>query len=304
MSDFLHSGWSIFIGVATVLGLLGCLWLLWVASKRQPMADDNSTGHVFDVDLVEMNNPLPRWWMMLFILTVVFSFVYVGLFGGLGSSQGTLGWSSQAELEADQQATATRVAVAYQDFKGMPAAELAMQPKAMAIGERLFANNCATCHGSDAQGSKGFPNLTDTDWQHGGTPEQIAETIAAGRNGVMPPMATAVGTAEDVRKVAHYVLSLSGSPHNQIQAAAGKPKFGVCAACHGADGKGNQALGAPNLSDKVWLHGWGEAAIVEIVTNGKTNVMPGQKDRLTPDQIHVLATYVWAFSNRPAPASP
>ncbi|HWH81041.1 MAG TPA: cytochrome-c oxidase, cbb3-type subunit III [Burkholderiaceae bacterium] len=304
MSDFLHSGWSIFVAASTVIGLLACLWLLWVASKRQPMAADNSTGHVFDGDLVEMNNPLPRWWMILFILTVVFAFGYVGLFGGLGSSKGSLDWSSQAELEADQKANAASVAVVYQAFKGMPVQALATQPKAMAIGERLFANNCATCHGSDARGSKGFPNLTDNDWLHGGTPEKIEETITHGRHGMMPPMAEAVGTPQDVRNVANYVLSLSGSAHNPIQAAAGRAKFAVCAACHGADGKGNAALGSANLTDKIWLHGWGEAAIVDIVTHGKTNVMPAQKDRLTPDQIHVLAAYVWAFSNHTAAAAP
>ncbi len=297
MSDFLNSGWSIFVATATVVGLAACLWLLWVASKRQPMAADNSTGHVFDVDLIEMNNPLPRWWMYLFIITVVFAFGYVGLYGGLGDSRGVLGWSSQSELRGDQATTATTIAKAYAPFRALPAAELARNPKALAIGERLFANNCAACHGSDAKGSKGFPNLTDSDWLYGGAPEKIEETITAGRQGVMPPMAAALGTPDDVRNVANYVLSLSGSPHNVDHAAAGKSKFAVCAACHGADGKGNQAIGSANLTDKVWLHGWGEAAIVDIVTHGKTNVMPAQKERLTADQIHVLATYVWSLSN-------
>ena len=144
----------------------------------------------------------------------------------------------------------------------MAAEALAKDPQAMAIGERLFVNNCAQCHGSDARGSKGFPNLTDSDWLYGGTPDKIKETITGGRQGNMPPMAAAVGTAEDVKNVAHYVLSLSGSPHNSVAAQLGKAKFAACAACHGADGKGNQALGAPNLTDKVWLHGWGEQAIV------------------------------------------
>ena len=297
MSDFFNNGWSLFIAATTVIGLLGCLWLLWVASKRQPMAGDNSTGHVFDEDLVEMNNPLPRWWMGLFILTVIFGFAYVGLYGGLGSSRGLLGWTSEGELNADQTLTAATVAKAYAPFKGLPAAQLSHNPQAMAIGERLFATHCAACHGSDAKGSKGFPNLTDSDWLHGGTPEKIEESITDGRIGMMPPMAAAVGTPEDVRNVAHYVLSLSGSAHNAIYATAGQPKFAVCAACHGADGKGNHALGSANLTDKVWLHGWGEAAIVDMVTHGKTNVMPSQKGRLTPDQIHVLATYVWGMSN-------
>ena len=173
----------------------------------------------------------------------------------------------------------------------------------MAIGERLFANNCATCHGADARGSKGFPNLTDHDWLYGGTPEKIVETITDGRQGTMPPIAAAVGNSDDVRNVANYVLSLSGSPHDSIAASKGRAKFAVCAACHGADGKGNQALGAPNLTDAIWLHGWGEEAIVAMVTNGKTNVMPAHGSRLTPQQIHVLAAYVWGLSNQ-APVAP
>jgi cytochrome c oxidase cbb3-type subunit 3 len=167
----------------------------------------------------------------------------------------------------------------------------------MGIGERLFLNNCAVCHGSDARGSKGFPDLTDGDWLWGGTPELIAQSIAKGRNGVMPPMATAVGSADDVKNVANYVLSLSGSPHNNVAAEQGKAKFAACAACHGLDGKGNQQLGAPNLTDKVWLHGWGEEAIITQITNGKSGVMPAHEGRLSAEQIQVLAAWVWAKSN-------
>lgn len=302
MSDFVSIGWSIFIAASTVVGLLACLWLLSVASKRQPMAADNSTGHVFDEDLVEMNNPLPRWWMILFILTVVFAFGYVAVYPGLGSVPGAFGWTSANQLQADQKAADAAMAGIYAEFKDLSTEALSQNPQAMATGERLFINNCATCHGSDAQGSVGFPNLTDTDWLYGGSPEKIEETITQGRVGMMPTMAAAVGTGEDVRNLAHYVLSLSGSPHNAIAAAAGRPKFTVCAACHGAEGKGNPALGAPNLTDKVWLHGWGEDAIVRMVTQGKTNAMPAQGGRLTPDQIHVLATYVWSLSRSGLPA--
>ena len=296
MSDFFSSGWSIFIGAATLLGLLACLWLLFVAAKRQPMAADNSTGHVFDEDLIEMNNPLPRWWMILFVLTVVFSFGYVLVFPGLGSMPGQFGWTSKNQFEAEQQAAGVAMAQVYAGFNGLPTTEMSHNPKAMAIGERLFINNCATCHGSDAHGSKGFPNLTDTDWLHGGSPENIEESITQGRQGMMPPMAAAVGTPEDVHNLANYVLSLSGGANNSIASAAGRPKFALCAACHGTDGKGNQALGAPNLTDKIWLHGWGEDAIVAMITNGKINVMPAQGGRLTPEQIHVLAIYVWGLS--------
>ncbi len=158
-------------------------------------------------------------------------------------------------------------------------------------------NNCSQCHGSDARGSKGFPNLADADWLHGGAPEKIKETLTLGRIGNMPPMAAAVGTADDVKNVANYVMSLSGGPHDSVRANLGKEKFVACAACHGMDGKGNHALGAPNLTDDIWLHGYGEAAIVAIVNNGKVNQMPAQADKLTEAQIHVLASYVWGMSN-------
>jgi cytochrome c oxidase cbb3-type subunit 3 len=190
------------------------------------------------------------------------------------------------------------IAPVYARFASMTTQQLAGDAPAMAIGERLFMNNCAQCHGSDAHGSKGFPNLTDGDWLYGGSPEKISETIHNGRIGVMPPMAAAVGTPDDVRNVAHYVLSLSGSPHDSLRASLGKPKFAACAACHGMDGKGNQALGAPNLTDDVWLHGWGEAAIVAMINNGKTNEMPAQAGKLTEPQLAVLAAYVWGQSNR------
>ena len=296
MSDFFNNGWSLFVAGATLVSLLACAALLWIAARRKVMAADNSTGHVWDVDLREMNNPLPRWWMGLFVITIVFAIVYLLLYPGLGSAKGSLGWSSQGAYEAEQTKATAAMAPLYARFASLDAEALAKDPQAMAVGERLFINNCATCHGSDAKGGKGFPNLTDNDWLYGGSFEKVKETITNGRQGLMPPMAAAVGTAEDVRNVANYVLSLSGSAHNAIAAQLGKPKFAACAACHGADGKGNQALGAPNLTDKIWLHGWGDEAIIAMVNNGKTNVMPAQGTRLGGEQIHVLAAYVLSLS--------
>jgi cytochrome c oxidase cbb3-type subunit 3 len=297
MSDFISSGWAIFVAAVTVVSLAWCLWLLIIASKREQMADDNTTGHVWDGDLKELNNPLPRWWMGLFVITVVFSVAYLALYPGLGSAKGVLNWTSTGQWQAEQDKARATMATLYGDLAKATPEQLVANPAAMAIGERLFLNNCAACHGSDGKGSKGFPNLTDADWLYGGAHDKIVETIANGRQGMMPPMAAAVGTAEDVKNVANYVLSLSGSAHNQVAAQAGQAKFAACAACHGADGKGNAALGAPNLADKVWLHGWGEEAVVAIVTNGKTNVMPAQASRLTPEQIHVLAAYVQNLSS-------
>lgn len=302
MSDFFNNGWSIFVAAVTVLSLVACLWLLAIASRREVMADDNSTGHVWDGDLKEMNNPLPRWWAVLFVVTVFAGGGYLAMYPGLGSHAGRLGWTSEQAYQAEQAQARVAMAAQYAPFAGKPAEALAKDATAMGIGERLFLNNCAACHGSDARGSKGFPDLTDTDWLHGGTPDIIELTIRKGRHGVMPPMAEAIGGGANVSNVANYVLSLSGSPHDWVKALDGKEKFAACAACHGVGGKGNPALGAPNLTDKVWLHGWGEQAIVQIVTQGKSSVMPAHESRLTDEQIHVLAAYVWGLSNGAAAA--
>jgi cytochrome c oxidase cbb3-type subunit 3 len=297
MSDFFSSGWSIYIAILTIAGLAACLALLMIAARRKVMAGDNTTGHVWDEDLRELNNPLPMWWMGLFVGTVLFAVGYLIFYPGLGSNPGTLGWSSIAQHEAEVKKASDTTAPLYAAFAGKPAAQLARDPQAMAIGERLFVNNCAACHGSDARGSKGFPNLTDSDWLGGdGSPAYIEKTIAEGRTGMMPPMAAAVGNEQDVRNVANYVLSLSGSPHDNIAAQLGRAKFAACAACHGPEGKGNPVIGAPNLTDKVWLHGWGEDAIVAMVNGGKTNVMPAHASRLSAEQIHVLGSYVWSLS--------
>lgn len=302
MSDFVNNGWSLYVAITTIVGLVACLALLVVAARRRVMAGDNTTGHVWDENLRELNNPLPRWWLWLFVITVVFAGIYLALYPGLGSNTGTLQWSSLSQYERERAAAQAKVAPLFATYASTPAQQLARDPKAMALGERLFANNCAACHGADARGSKGFPNLTDNDWLWGGTPDKIEETITKGRIGAMPPMAAAVGSAQDVRNVANYVLSLSGSPHDAFAAGQGKAKFVACAACHGPDGKGNQALGAPNLTDKVWLHGWGEDAVIAMINNGKTNQMPAHGERLSPEQIHVLAAYVWSLSNAGAKA--
>lgn len=301
MSDFTHNFWSIFIGATTLVGIVACLVLLWVTSKVKVKAgasQDNTTGHVWDEDLREMNNPLPRWWVGLFILTVLFALAYLFLFPGLGRNEGSLGWTQLGQYQAEMTQGAQDVAPLYARFTGMSVPDAGKDSQALVMGEKLFMNNCAQCHGSDARGSKGFPNLTDGDWLWGGTPEAIKTTITQGRTGAMPVMAAAVGNADDVKNLAHYVLSLSGSPHDSLRAQLGKSKFGVCAACHGQDGKGNPLLGAPNLTDNVWLHGWGENAITAMINNGKTNHMPAQGleqgGKLSAEQIHLLTAYVWS----------
>jgi cytochrome c oxidase cbb3-type subunit 3 len=304
MSDFTDNFWSWYVAALTLLGIVGALVLLWATARQKIVpSSDNTTGHVWDEDLRESNNPMPRWWMWLFVISVIYSLLYLVAYPGLGAYQGEMGWSTRGEYDAAMARADKELAPLYAQFTGQGPEQLAGDANAMAVGERLFMNNCAQCHGSDARGSKGFPNLADKDWLHGGSADKIRETLTGGRKGQMPPMAAAVGTPDDVRNVAQYVLSRSGGPHDSVRAQLGKSKFTACAACHGVDGKGNTTIGAPNLADDIWLHGWGEQAIVDIVNKGKTNEMPAQGGKLTEAQIHVLTAYIWGLSNKPAPAA-
>lgn len=299
MSDFTSNFWSVYIAGITFIGIFACLLLLWMTGRKKVApTSDNTTGHVWDEDLTEMNNPMPRWWVWLFVVTIIFSLGYLALYPGAGKFPGQLGWTQYGAYDAEVAKAQKELEPLYARFTAMKPEERAKDPEAMAIGERLFMNNCAQCHGSDARGSKGFPNLADSDWLHGGASENIRETLEKGRIGNMPPMAAAVGTPEDVGNVAHYVLSLSGSTHDAARAALGQPKFAVCAGCHGADGKGMHAIGAPNLTDNIWLHGPGEASITAMINNGKVNQMPAQAGKLTSAQLDVLASYVWGLSNK------
>jgi cytochrome c oxidase cbb3-type subunit 3 len=301
MSDFTSNFWPVFITAISLLGIFGCALLLWLTSKVKIASpnSDNTSGHVWDETLREMNNPLPRWWVWMFIITIIFALFYLAAYPGLGSYAGKLGWTEVNQYEKEMENANKALEPLYARFAAMPTEELANDKEAKAIGERLFMNNCSQCHGSDAKGSRGFPNLTDHDWLHGGSPEKIQETITGGRIGMMPPMAAAVGTADDVQNVANYVLSLSGSKHDAARAALGKEKFAVCAACHGPEGKGNTDIGSANLTDNIWLHGAGEANIIKRINEGKVNQMPAQGGKFSPAQIHVLAAYVWGLSNKP-----
>jgi cytochrome c oxidase cbb3-type subunit 3 len=303
MSDFIQSFWSSYIVWATLLSIAACALLLWLtARKKVPLRADNTTGHVWDEDLREANNPLPLWWVGLFILTILFGLGYLAFYPGLGDFGGRLGWSASAQYEAEALNADKALAPVYAAYTSMTVPGIAGDAQARAIGERIFMNNCAQCHASDARGSRGFPNLSDTDWLHGGSPQDIVLSVTKGRIGQMPPMAAAVGSADDARNLAQYVLSLSGRSTDSLRAGLGKSKFTTCAACHGIGGVGNPALGAPRLNDDVWLHGFGESAIVDIINKGRHNVMPGQEGRLTEAQIKVVSAYVWGLSNKaPAP---
>jgi cytochrome c oxidase cbb3-type subunit 3 len=301
MSDFTSDFWHLYVAGLTILSILACLVLLWISGTTKVKAsDDNTTGHTWDEDLKEMNNPLPRWWVYLFVITVIFAFVYGALYPTFGKYPGLLGWSSTGEHKAEGDKLQAAIAPLYAKFKDMGPEDLTQDKQAMAIGERLFMNNCSQCHGSDARGSRSFPNLTDHDALWGGDHAAIKTTLVEGRMGVMPPMGAAVGTADDVLNVAHYVMSLSKTPHDPVRAVLGATHYASCAGCHGADGKGNTAMGAPNLTDEVWLHGWGEAAIVRAINVGFMNQMPAQADKLSEDQIHVLSAYVWGLSQTKA----
>jgi cytochrome c oxidase cbb3-type subunit 3 len=311
MSDFVNGFWSWYVAAISVVSILACALLLWLAGKATVSTDpskidDNTTGHVWDEDLRELNNPLPRWWMWLFILTVIFGFGYLAVFPGLGSYQGLSKWSAQAEHKDDVVRMRAELAPLYAEFSAQSVEALTRDPRALAIGERQFMNSCSQCHGSDGRGSKSYPNLTNGNaaWLGERSGEHIVQTVTNGRMGMMPALGSAIGGESDISNVAHYVLSLSGSPHNEVKAFSGKQKFAVCAACHGVDGKGNKALGAPNLTDDYWLHGWGEAAIVNIIKHGKNNFMPAQSPMLTPEQIHVVSAYVLSLGGvKPAVAT-
>ncbi len=298
MSQFTSAFWDVYIAVISLASIVACAVFLKVQSVRKAVEAD-TTGHVWDENLQEYNNPMPRWWAWLFYLTVAFSLGYLVLYPGLGSYQGTLGWSQIGQLEEETQAATAQFGPLYDKYARLEVAEVARSREALGIGQKLFLNNCAQCHASDGGGSRGFPSLTDRDWLWGGAPEAIKTSITDGRRGVMPPFGAVLGE-QDARDVAHYVLTLSGGAHDSIRAARGKEKFAqVCVACHGADGKGNQALGAPNLTDGIWLHGSGEAAIVEQIAKGRQSLMPAHKELLSAAKIHLLTAYVYSLSAPP-----
>lgn len=307
MQEFDTPFWSWYIIVLTVVSLVGvALFLLSQRTRRlAPGEKAQEMEHKWDGDLVELNNPLPSWWVKLFWITLIFSAVYLVLYPGLGSFKGVLNWTSFGEYDKEMETAKAKYDPIFNQFMGQPVEQVAASTEARDMGQRLFLTYCAQCHGSDAAGAIGFPNLTDKDWLYGGDADAIKSSIANGRMGVMPAMGAALGE-EGGKQVAHYVLSLSGSNHDAGQAAAGKPLFDAnCAACHMPDGTGMAALGAPNLTDKVWLYGGSEGAILESINKGRTGNMPAQLQALGEAKVHLLAAYVWGLGGgvaAPAPA--
>ena len=302
MSDFTSDFWGIYIALITVVSIAACAVLLYAYSTKRaaPGAQTDTTGHTWDEDLAEWNNPLPRWWMWLFYVTIVFALVYLALYPGLGSFAGAFAWSSQRQYVDEQKQAQAQYGPIFDRYLKQDVKTVAADPEARAIGQRLFLNYCAQCHGSDAGGGRGFPNLRDDVWLYGGDPDTIKASITDGRLGMMPPMGAAVGGEEDIKDVANYVRSLSGLPNDSQRAQRGRVKFAaICAACHGADAKGNPQIHAPNLTDKDWLYGSSEATIIETITKGRSGQMPAHKGFLDEGKIHLLTAYVYGLSAQP-----
>jgi cytochrome c oxidase cbb3-type subunit III len=292
--------WSAWVTVITLAVIFGCTWLLFQTRKSETHKEstDSTVGHVYD-GIEEYDNPLPRWWFQLFVATVVFGLVYLALYPGLGNFKGLLGWTSAGQWEEEMQHAEEVYKPVFAKYAALSIEDLQSEDNksGLQMGQRMFANNCSVCHGSAGTGAYGFPNLTDNDWLYGGAPATIKQTIAEGRNGGMPPWGSVLGE-EGVRDMASYVLSLSGREVDPDAAQRGETQFqALCTACHGQDAKGTQALGAPNLTDDVWLYGGSFEAVTHTIRSGRAGMMPAHKDLLSDDKIHLIAAYVYSLSN-------
>ncbi len=293
----MSTAWSIFIIILVVLNVGGCAWLIWWTMNMQTDAQaegDLSTGHVWDEDLKENNNPLPKWWLNTFYLTIAFAVVYLVLYPGFGNFAGTLGWSQQGQYDAEVSASDAKFGEVYAAFRDRSIDELANDAEAVRLGKNTYDNVCAACHGADARGALGFPNLTDNDWLYGGSGAQVLQTIRNGRMGIMPALGAVTGE-DGAAAIADWLLA---DNRDDPAYAAGKSKFMTsgCIGCHGLSAEGNQALGGPNLSDDVWLHGGTKEQIVDVIVNGRNNQMPAQLDIIGEDRARVVAAYVLSLS--------
>ena len=296
----LTSFWHWYVIIITIGTILGCFWLLqWTkgVSNRDEEGDGTgTTGHVWDEDLVELNNPLPRWWLQLFYGTIVFAFVYMVLFGGFGNIAGVLDWSQEGQYEAEMKTATEAQEAIFARYREMDNETLIANAEANATGQRLYANSCAMCHGSDARGARGFPNLTDDDWLYGGSFDTIMQTLENGRAGIMPVMVAGLDD-KAIGELVVYVQSMAGQKADAVMAANGKKNFDMlCVACHGADGSGNQALGAPRLNDQIWLYGGEPETIRKTLTEGRNGNMPAHKDLLSEDRRRLITAYVLSLS--------
>jgi cytochrome c oxidase cbb3-type subunit 3 len=303
--DFISDFWHYYIAALTILGILFSLWILYsqTTEKLAPGQQAELMHPTWDGDLQELNNPLPRWWMWLFYALVAFGILYLVLYPGVGKFAGVWNWSSADAYKQEKERVDAEFNKVFQPFLGQDIMSVAADPKAQEMGKRLYLTYCSQCHGSDAQGARGFPNLTDAQWLFGGTPDEVKASIADGRIGEMP--GGLAGDEQGAKEVAHYVLALGGKPHDAALAAVGKEKYAACAGCHGEDGKGNNAAGFPNIVDDAWQYGGSEAAIIESIVKGRKGGMPAQA-HLGEAKVHLLAAYVWGLGGgvKPAPVAP
>ncbi len=289
----MSNGWSWFIIIMTIGTIIALCWLLFTTARPNGKDETETTGHVWDDDLTELNNPLPVWWLMLFIITIGMGIAYLSWYPGLGNYKGMLDWTQVKQFEEEYAEMEERQKLALEKFVDMDIPSLIKEPLAMKTAANVFSNNCAVCHGSTGKGANGFPNLTDNDWLYGNKPEQIQHSISQGRNGMMPNLNL---SEDNVKQLANYVFGLSGEKVDQALAQKGKVLFATCSGCHGADGKGNQILGAPNLTDNIWLYGASLESIENVLRNGKQGKMPAHGSLLTELEVRLLTAYVSKIS--------
>lgn len=297
------SFWSWYVVILTTGTLLALTWLIFATRKGQRSdTTDQTVGHVYD-GIEEYDNPLPRWWFMLFVGTIIFAVGYLVLYPGMGNWKGILpgydgGWTSAKQYDREITKADEKYGPIFAKYAALPIEEIAKDEAALKMGGRLFASHCAVCHGSDAKGSHGFPNLTDNDWIWGGEPETIKASILNGRQAVMPGWEAALGN-DGIKNVTGYVRSLSGLKNPEgLDLEAGQKSFDtMCVACHGPEGKGNPLLGAPNLADNTWLYGSSFAQVQQTLRHGRNGQMPAQENFLGNDKVHLLAAYVYSLSH-------
>ena len=295
--------WSWFIAALTVASIIGIVLLLLATARSKASEVQQTTGHVWDEDLTELNHPLPLWWLGLFLVSVIFGALYLAFYPGLGITDGALGWTSDKEVKTDLAENNRKLETVFAQFRDKPIEQLENDAKALEFGHNVFANNCAVCHGSDARGAKGYPNLTDNDWLYGGAPDTVLTSILKGRQGVMPPLGVALGD-QGVEEVANYVLSLSGRKIDEKLAEAGKTRYmTICIACHGPEGKGNPIVGAPNLTDDIWLYGGRLEDVKASIKSGRSGKMPTWEPILGQDRVRLVAAWVLAQSNAGKPVA-
>jgi len=293
--------WHWFVAAGTILFVIWCIWLISWSAKQGPkdVSDEDLVGHKWDGDLEEWNNPAPRWWLYLYFITIAWGIGYLVAFPGLGTYKGMLGWSQAGQYEQEMQDAAARYEPIYASLAAKDFGDLANDPDALKLGRSLYASYCTTCHGSDARGATGYPNLTDGDWLWGNSEQALVTTITNGRMAAMPVLAPALGGEEGIRNMVSYVRSLSGLVEPDADAMSAQPMFlAICSGCHGPDGTGNQAVGAPNLTDDTWLYGSSEETVYTTITQGRNGVMPAHGDLLGADRTKILAAYVFSLSQQ------